>query len=121
MLPVEYQYRLILLDQEQYGLSLGWEKRFITAMDKLLNLLDESKASNEWLPKPTPLCHWCSFCWTNPDAKDFKNECPYYSLWTPENKTFEINQKYNSNDKSVNSGTNYQSKSTGQTNRKVIF
>ncbi len=92
--PVEFQYRLILLDKDQYALSNGWEKRIITAMDGLVNDLDARKASGEWTPKPTPLCHWCSYCSTNPDAREYKNECPYYSLWTPNNKTYEVNVKY---------------------------
>ena len=116
ILPVEYQYRLILLDQEQYALSSGWENRFISAMDKLLKLLDECKESNEWIPKPTPLCHWCSFCWTNPDAKEYKAECPYYSKWTPNNKTFEVNQVYDADSKDK-----YAKNNTLQKPRTVIF
>ena len=115
VLPVEYQYRLILLDQTQNALTSGWENRFITAMDKLLYLLDECKASGEWLPKPTPLCHWCSYCWTNPDAKEFKAECPYYSKWTPTNKTFEVNMVYDSDSKTK------QQENTLQKPRTVVF
>ena len=114
-LPVSYQYRLILLDQVQDALTPGWENRFIKAMDKLLDLLDESKVSNEWIPKPTPLCHWCSYCWTNPDAKQYKAECPYYSKWTPTNKTFEVNTVYDPNNKTK------QQDSTLQKPRTVIF
>ena len=114
--PVEYQYRLILLDMDQYALTSGWESRFIKAMDKLLNLLDESKASNEWLPKPTPLCYWCSYCHTNPDAKEFKDECPYYSLWTPDNKVFDVNMKYDTQTKSK-----YVADNTLQKPRTVVF
>ena len=94
IVPEEFQYRLILLDQEQYALTKGWEKRLITALDKLVKELDERQVSGEWTPKPTPLCHWCNFCSTNSDAKQYKNECPYYSLWTPNNKTYEVNLKY---------------------------
>lgn len=93
-IPEEYQYRLILLDQEQYALTKGWEKRLITQLDKLVKELDERQVNEDWIPKPTPLCHWCNFCSTNSEAKQYKDECPYYSLWTPENKTFEVNQKY---------------------------
>ena len=94
-IPEEYQYRLILLDQEQYALTKGWEKRLLTALDKLVKELDDRTASGEWIPKPTPLCHWCNFCATNAEAKEYKNECPYYSLWTPENKTYEVKNEYN--------------------------
>ena len=115
VLPVEYQYRLILLDQDQYALTSGWENRFITAMDKLLTLLDDSKASGEWLPKPTPLCYWCSYCWNNPDAKEYKTECPYYSKWTPNNKTYEVNMVYSTDSKTK------QQENTLQKPRKVVF
>lgn len=38
-------------------------------------------------PKPTPLCHWCPFCRTNPNQpEEAKNLCPYHSQWTRENK-----------------------------------
>ena len=103
IVPEEYQYRLILLDQEQYALTKGWEKRLVTALDKLVAELEECKESNEWIPKPTPLCHWCNFCSTNSDAKQYKNECPYYSLWTPENKTFEVNCSYDKMETNNNS------------------
>lgn len=115
VLPIEYQYRLILLDQDQYALSNGWENRFIAAMDKLLKLLEDSKDSDEWLPKPTPLCYWCSYCWTNPDAKEFKAECPYYSKWTPTNKTFEVNMVYDNDSKTK------QQENTLQKPRTVVF
>ena len=94
VVPKEYQYRLILLDQEQKALSFGWGKRLIAALDGLVSDLENRKRSGEWTPKPTPLCHWCNFCATNGDAKQYRNECPFYSLWTPENKTFEVNMKY---------------------------
>ena len=103
IVPEEYQYRLILLDQDQYALTKGWEKRLVTALDKLVAELEERKESNEWIPKPTPLCHWCNFCSTNSDAKQYKNECPYYSLWTPENKTFEVNRSYDKTETNNNS------------------
>lgn len=92
--PVEYTYRMILLDDKQNALTLGWEKRLIKALDKLVGELNARQVDGEWTPKPTPLCHWCNYCETNADAKEFKTECPYYSLWTPDNKTFEVNQKY---------------------------
>lgn len=42
----------------------------------------------EFAPSPSPLCHWCEYCPTNPNQPEAaKNLCPYYSLWTRENKT----------------------------------
>ncbi len=120
--PVEYQYRMILLDERQSALTLGWEKRLITALDKIIKELDERKASGEYDPKPTPLCHWCNYCKTNPDAKQYRDECVYYSLWTPEAKTFEVNQKYEPNNLLMNSSKNNKNNNnTLQTKRNVIF
>lgn len=104
IVPVEYVYRLILLDKKQEALTLGWQKRLITALDKLVKDLEERQANDEWTPKPTPLCHWCNFCKTNSDAKQYKNECPYHSLWTPENKTFEVNAAYGNKEQNTNTG-----------------
>ena len=95
--PVEYQYRMILLDERQSALTLGWEKRLITALDKIIKGLDERKESGVWEPKPTPLCHWCNYCATNSDAKQYGDKCPYYSLWRPDAKTFEVNQPFELN------------------------
>ena len=121
--PTEYQYRLILLDQEQRALSFGWEKRLISALDGLVNDLENRKQSGEWTPKPTPLCHWCNFCATNGDAKQYKNECPFYSLWTPENKTFEVNQKYENraSDNNTNKINKLESKTIDKKPRRVLF
>ena len=94
-IPSEYQYRMILLDQHQNALTNGWEKRLVAALDKVIYSLKERKESNKWEPVPTPLCHWCNYCQTNHDAIQYKNRCPYYCLWTPENKTFEVHRKYN--------------------------
>lgn len=53
----------------------------------LLKAIDEK----EFAPKPTPLCHWCEFCPTNPNQPEAgKNLCPYHSLWTRENKTHQV-------------------------------
>lgn len=116
-IPTDYQYRLILLDIDQKALTLGWENRIITALDNLITQFENYKSSEEWTPKPTPLCHWCSFCETNSDAKEYKHECPYYSLWTPTNKTYEVNVKYNDG----NGKDKYLGNSTGQKRKIVVF
>ena len=47
--------------------------------------------AQEFVPNPGPLCHWCVYCGTYPDQpKEAKFLCPYYSLWTRENKTFKV-------------------------------
>lgn len=67
--------------------------------DKLNELLS-SIASKDYTPKPTPLCHWCEYCPTNPNQDEkAKNLCPYHSLWTKENKTFSVGAKWEGLDK----------------------
>ncbi len=44
-----------------------------------------------FIPHPSPLCHWCEYCNTNPNQPYAgKDLCPYYSLWTKEAKTKEV-------------------------------
>lgn len=115
-LPIESVYRFILIDEIQYALSIGWEKRLIKALDKIFEQIDTCKEINIWKPNPTPLCHWCSYCTTNPTAHQFKNECEYYSLWTPDKKTFEKNKEWNENEaKKLEESNNTEIK------RKLVF
>ena len=94
VLPTESEYSFVLIDEKQLALTKGWEKRLIKALDKLLDSIDENAKEGVWKPNPTPLCHWCNYCETNPNAHEFKNECRYYSLWTPTNKTFAVNEQW---------------------------
>ena len=95
--PVESMYRFILIDDKQYALTKGWEKRLIKALDKIFDDIENNEKIGIWLPKPTPLCHWCNYCSHNPDAHQYKDECQYYSLWTPTNKTFATNCEFDVN------------------------
>ena len=92
---VKNMYRFICIDDKQYALTNGWEKRFIAHLDKLFDKLDNYKKTNLYPPSPSPLCHFCSYCITNKDATTYKNECPYYMKWTRENKDFSVNQEWN--------------------------
>lgn len=95
VLPAESKYRFILIDDEQYALTKGWEKRLIKALDKVFGDIEASGKKEIFVPKPTPLCHWCNFCQTNSEATIYRNECEYFSKWTPTQKTFEVNKKWN--------------------------
>lgn len=95
VLPIESEYRFILIDDKQYALTKGWENRLIKAMDKVFGDIEASEKKSIFVPKPSPLCHWCNFCQTNPEATIYKNECEYFSKWTPTQKTFEVNKKWN--------------------------
>lgn len=95
VLPIESEYRFILIDDKQYALTKGWENRLIKAMDKVFGDIEASEKKSTFVPKPSPLCHWCNFCQTNPEATIYRNECEYFSKWTPTQKTFEVNKKWN--------------------------
>ena len=94
-IPVSFLYRFILLDEDQIAMTSGWEKRLEKTLDNLLDKIDKCKKSGIWLPKPSPLCHWCNYSVTNPKAHEFRNDCEYYSLWTPQEKSWAVNKKYN--------------------------
>ena len=99
VLPDNHVYDFIGINQKQGKLqgvcTKGYLKRGIKKIDSLLDQIGSMEESNEYPPKPSPLCHWCDFCETNPRAEDkCKFLCPYFSLWTPENKTFQTNEKY---------------------------
>lgn len=94
-IPIEYQYDMILLGGKQYACSKGFLERGIKKIRKILEEIEWCSAVNDWIPKPSPLCHWCEFSETNPRAEWFtKCLCEYYCLWTPENKTYAKNKEY---------------------------
>lgn len=94
ILPSENEYHFVFLDKIQKALTKGWEKRFIKKVTKTFDAIDENTKSGIWSPNPSPLCAWCNFSVTNPNATEYKDICNYYSLWTPTNKTFEVNKKW---------------------------
>lgn len=100
LLPVEYVYHFILLSEMQCACSKGYEKRGINKLNRILDNIDLTKASGVYKPNPTPLCYWCEFCESNPAIKsDIKYLCPYYLLWTPQNKTYMVNRPFESENK----------------------
>lgn len=90
------EYQFILLGEEAKVEAKGWQKRCDTKLRKLLDELKRCKENDEWKPSPSPLCHWCNYCIHNENAKQYADECPYYSLWTPNNKTYEVNKRWDS-------------------------
>lgn len=94
-LPKVHIYDFILLNKQQEACSKGYLKRGQNKLNKIFDNLQECRNTKIFTPKPSPLCHWCDFCKTNADAEDkYKFLCPYYSLWLPEQKTYEVNQKF---------------------------
>lgn len=116
-LPVSYEYHFILLNKIQTAMTKGYEKRLLKTLDNVFDSISKCTEKELFVPSPTPLCHWCSYCATNPDAEEYKNECEYYSLWTKTNKTFEVNKKWNAIENTVNESKNNVANNT----RKLIF
>lgn len=119
VLPEENVYRFILLDETQKALTKGWEKRLIKALDGIFDKIDADNKSGVWVPKATPLCHWCNFCPHNPDAKEYKHDCEYYSLWEPNNKTFAVNRQFEAGD--LKNTSNISKLNNTNKERKLIF
>lgn len=88
------EYQFVLLGEEATVDAKGWQKRCDTKLRKLLADLKSYKENDEWRPTPSPLCHWCNYCAHNESSKRFADECPYYSLWTPKNKIYEVNKRW---------------------------
>lgn len=84
-----HEYDFILIDKIQEACSSGYLKRGINKLNKLLDSMDEMSEKGEFPPKPSPLCFYCPYHSTSPNADPmYSGLCQYHSLWTPENKTF---------------------------------
>ena len=94
-IPVSFLYRFILIDEDQMAMTSGWEKRLEKTLDNTLDKMDKNKKSGIWLPKPSALCWYCPYNCNNPKNKEFAKECEYYSLWSPNNRVWSVNKKYN--------------------------
>lgn len=105
ILPEYHEYDFILLNTKQTTddgvCSKGYLTRGLRKLDRILDSITICNITQEFKPSPSPLCYWCEFASAyhspNSDPK-FEGMCPYYSLWTPENKTFKVNQKYEQED-----------------------
>ena len=99
-LPSEFMYDFILLNEQQLACSKGYDTRGLKKLNGLFDAIEESRKTGIYPPKPSPLCYWCDYCNNNPKAdKLYKSECPYYSLWTPNNKTYKVNKPFNPDEK----------------------
>jgi len=93
--PVQYVYDLILLGEQQYACTDGFLERGTKKIHKILDEIEWCKALNEWKPKASPLCWWCEFSGHNDGNPWYtRGLCEYYSLWSPNNKTFAKNREY---------------------------
>jgi len=115
-IPEEYLYSFVLINKEQLVCSKGYMNRGIKKLNKLLDQMMELEKTSEYAPSPTPLCYWCTFASHTPNGDPkYKNLCPYYSLWKPDKRTFEVNMPYDRTDNSQNNMNK-----TGA-NRKLVF
>lgn len=84
--PDECYWDLPFIDMRQRAGTKGWLKRADAKLEKLFAGID----AQDWTPHPSPLCHWCNFCGTNPNQPEgAKHLCPYQCQWTQDNKTFD--------------------------------
>lgn len=92
----EYMYDFVLLGETVLGGTKGWLARADKKLNKLLDQIAECESTGIWAPKPSPLCYWCSYSCNNPHSQpEYRNLCPYYSLWTPEDrKNFGVNLQW---------------------------
>lgn len=82
--PDKCYYDLPICDIRQQAGTKGFIKRGIKKIDKIL---DGANIEKDFCSKPSPLCYWCPFSYTNPEQRpEGKRLCPYFSLWTRDNK-----------------------------------
>lgn len=91
-IQIENYYELPTLHLLQHAGTKGFEKRCFNKIDKILNGIE----AGDWRANPSPLCFFCPLR-RKPDqpeeAKPYT--CPYYSLWTPENrKCFDVKNEW---------------------------
>ena len=101
---IHCQYDLPFCDCIQDTCLLCVGPSDLSAIEQLLDSIKQSL----FIPNPGPLCHWCEFCPTNPGQPEGgKNLCPYYSLWTRENKTKAVAEQWQGLDRHAEVMANY--------------
>ena len=91
--PTECFFDLPFCDQYQEVGTKGFIARGVKQLEKIFGGIH----TEEYPPKPSPLCYWCPYSNTNPKVTtQGESSCPYYSLWTPENPNYEVLNKYES-------------------------
>lgn len=110
-------YDFIMLGEIVQGGTKGWENRCQKKLQKLVDGVKLGKINKSWKPKPSPLCYWCSYSYNNPKSQDpYRYMCPYYSLWTPQVKTFEVAQKWDEETDKMLTGGNQNASQTNKGN-----
>lgn len=84
---IECYYDLPICDLRQPAGSKGFVKRGAQKLQTMFDAIEKK----EFIPHPSPLCWWCQFNHGNPNSpKEGKGLCPYYSLWRPDYKTYDV-------------------------------
>lgn len=93
---IECAYNLPLCELRQPAGTKGFIGRGKKKLDKWF----EGIKNKDYTASPSPLCYWCAFCPNNPtQPEEGKRLCPYYSLWTPNNKNFKVAHEWEGMDK----------------------
>lgn len=80
-------YDLPICHIRQEAGTKGFIKRGINKLQKIIDGISQK----DFKPTASPLCYYCPFCRNNPVApEEGKKLCPYYSLWKPDNRTFDV-------------------------------
>lgn len=99
-LPIRHEYDFIFINKKQTEkegvCSSGYLKRGFKKLDSWLDKIDALREDDIYPPTPSPLCYWCEYSANTPNSDPVLNYlCQYYSLWTPDNKTYVVNKKFN--------------------------
>lgn len=110
-------YELPLIVHEKFlAGSSGYINRGLKKIDKLLDSIE----SQNFDPKPSPLCYWCVFSHTFPNQpEEAKYLCPYFCHWTRDNKDFSVEYEWmgiENNDKIIE---DFKNKSTINSNQRL--
>ena len=90
------QYDMPLIDLTQTVNLNNLIGRGKEKLDEIFNHIDEK----DFHAVPSPLCFWCPYSMTNPNApKEGKGLCPYFSHWTKEKRSFSVENKWQGEDK----------------------
>ena len=80
---VDCFYEFPIAEELKAAGTPGFINRGLKKIDSLISGIK----SKDWKPTPSPLCYYCEYSNSNPNiADEGKNMCPYYSLWSPDNR-----------------------------------
>lgn len=90
-IEVECFYDLPVIDTFQPVCTKGYLERGKKKLDKLFKAISDK----EFAPHPSPLCYWCPYRFDGATKNEYCKElCCYFSLWTPNEKTFKTKSEW---------------------------